>query len=207
ETAPNGSGSVIPDQNLTAGSSITGYGINRDQAGNFVGNVGVTWALTDLTGRVISSDLVASADLKSAVFTGHATGKARLSATDGGWNGNTGIVTVKAGGPRKIRVESAATGSGSVVSNQSVPANSSVTVFAVQRDDWDNYVENVPVVYSLTDVTGGVVPGDLVPSVDSRSAVFTGHSAGTARVTVTAGGAAGAVGRGGGSVCAAQRAA
>jgi PKD repeat protein len=43
-------------------------------------------------------------------------------------------------------------------------------------------VANEVVNWSLTNRSGGVVPGDLVPSGSNRSAAFTGHHAGAARI-------------------------
>jgi hypothetical protein len=42
-------------------------------------------------------------------------------------------------------------------------------------------------VWSLENIAGGVVVGDLVPSGDTKSAVFTGHIAGSAKVKATSG--------------------
>ena len=38
ETAANGSGTVVPTQNVPAGNSITNYAITRDSYGNFIAN-------------------------------------------------------------------------------------------------------------------------------------------------------------------------
>src|SRR5439155_585009 len=46
ETAADGSGTVVPAQNLTAGNALTVYAITRDASGNFVANVAATaWSL------------------------------------------------------------------------------------------------------------------------------------------------------------------
>src|SRR5206468_2822615 len=68
-------------------------------------------------------------------------------------------------------------------------AGNSLTVFAVSRDAFSNFVANVAAgAWSLPVKTGGVADGDLVPAGDSKSAVFTGHLIGTATVRATSGG-------------------
>ena len=92
ETASDGSGVVVPAQNVTAGNSITVFSISRDANNNFVANAAAdSWSLVSITGGVLAGDLVAAGDLKSATFTGRKTGtavirslKAGLAATDSG---------------------------------------------------------------------------------------------------------------------------
>src|SRR5439155_20215085 len=75
ETPANGSGTVVPVQNITAGTSITVFSITRDTNGNFVGNVAATaWSLPTKTGGVVDRDLGADGDAKCATLTGHQVG-------------------------------------------------------------------------------------------------------------------------------------
>ncbi len=186
ETAANGTGTVIGTQNLASGSTVTGFAIQRDGTGNFIANAAATWSLGSVTGGVVIGDLAVAADTKSAVFTGHVTGTARITATAGALSGNSGTLTVIAGPAATMNVETAANGSGAVLAAQTVVSNSSVTGFGIWRDISNNFVANVASTWSLTSVTGGVVNGDLVPSADTKSAVFTGHAVGTAKMTATA---------------------
>jgi len=94
----------------------------------------------------------------------------------------TATVTFTAGAAAKVQVETAASGSGTVVPSQNVTAGTSITVFAIARDAHGNFVSNTATNWSLTNVTGGVVAGDLVPSGDSKSASFAGHKVGTATI-------------------------
>jgi subtilisin-like proprotein convertase family protein len=99
------------------------------------------------------------------------------------------VLTVSAP-PTQVRVETAADGTGIVVPAQNINPNGlgSVTVFAIARDVFSNFVANVaPDAWSLTNVTGGVVSGDLVAAGDMKSATFTGHSAGSAIIHVVSG--------------------
>jgi DNA-binding beta-propeller fold protein YncE len=81
ETAADGSGTVVPAQNVRSGFSITAYAISRDAGGNFIANVAAeSWSLINKTGGVIDDDLVASEDMKSATFTGTAIGSTVIHA-------------------------------------------------------------------------------------------------------------------------------
>jgi hypothetical protein len=191
ETAANGSGTIVPAQTQASGSSITVFAITRDASNNFVANVASTaWSLQNITGGVVAGDLVPSVDTKSAVFTAHVAGSANIRATSGGLpTTSSGTITVTSGVAAAVRVETAADGSGTAVPAQSLASGSSITVFAITRDASNNFVANVAATaWSLQNITGGVVAGDLVPSVDSRSAVFTAHAIGSANIRATSGG-------------------
>src|SRR5439155_17025899 len=76
ETAADGSGTVVPAQNLATGSSLTAYAIERDSGNRFVTNAPATWSLVNTTGWVQNSDLapVGGNPSKSAVFTANSGG-------------------------------------------------------------------------------------------------------------------------------------
>lgn len=97
ETQPDGTGSALTTQNIPAGSPIQVYAIYRDAFGNFVTNVPAAWSLANITGSVVAGDLVAAGDSRSAVFTGHIVGSARIRAV-AGFTYQTAIQTV-IGGP------------------------------------------------------------------------------------------------------------
>ncbi|MBA7635960.1 hypothetical protein ES703_43571 [subsurface metagenome] len=83
----------------------------------------------------------------------------------------------------QIRVETESDGSGIVVPEQDVISGSSITVHAVLRDAYDNYVMNEVAEWKLISKQGGVVDTDLNP-VQSY-AVFTGHLVGSAKIRAT----------------------
>ena len=58
---------------------------------------------------------------------------------------------------------------------QDVASGGTATGFAISRDTYGNFIANVAATWSLTNITGGVVGGDLVASGDNKSAVFTGQ--------------------------------
>jgi len=191
ETRADGGGVVLPAQDVAAGFAVTGFAIQRDLLGNFISNVSATWSLMSVTGGVVGADLGAAADGKSAVFTGRVIGTARVRAIAGGLSGDSGVLTVVPGLPGAVTVETAATGNGGVLAAQHVPSGASVSAFAIQRDAFGNFLSNTAAAWSLTSVTGGIVDADLVPAGDNRSAVFTGHQGGTARITAQFGNFAG----------------
>ncbi|MEP6992909.1 MAG: right-handed parallel beta-helix repeat-containing protein [Acidobacteriota bacterium] len=104
ETASNGSGTVVPAQNVTAGSAITVYAISRDANDNFVANIAAdSWSLAGITGGVVAGDLVAAGDSKSATFTGHLVGTAAVHAAAAGLTStDSGTLTVVAGAAFKL---------------------------------------------------------------------------------------------------------
>ena len=184
ETAADGSGSVVGAQNVTAGDSITVYAITRDTYGNFVANPSATWSLQGISGGVVSGDLVGGG--ASAVFTGHLVGSANIQAVASGFTGQSGVQTVIAGAATQTRVETAASGSGSVVGAQNVTAGNSITVYAITRDAQGNFVANPSAAWSLQNISGGVVSGDLTPTTGTSS-TFSGHE-GSANIQAVASG-------------------
>lgn len=190
ETKADGTGTAVPAQTIASGNSITVYAISRDASNNFIANVAAdVWSLQNGTGGVVAADLVPSSDKKSAVFTGHAVGSAQIRATSGSLATTmSGVITVTAGVATKVQVETKADGTGIVVPAQAIASGSSITVYAISRDASNNYIANVTGdAWSLQNISGGVVGGDLIPSADKKSAVFTGHETGKAQIKVTLG--------------------
>ena len=98
--------------------------------------------------------------------------------------------TLTIGNGHTISIETAANGSGSAVASQSVEggASGTVTAYCIERDDMAAFVANDACTWSLANLTVGVVSGDLVPAMDNKSAVFTGHALGTGRLHTVFGG-------------------
>jgi hypothetical protein len=96
ETAANGSGVIVPAQNIASGTALTVYAVTRDQYSNFVANAAATWSLVNRTDGVAEDDLTTSSDNKSAVFTGHLLGTAQIHVTTDGLSSvDSGTMTVK----------------------------------------------------------------------------------------------------------------
>lgn len=87
----------------------------------------------------------------------------------------------------KVRVETAPDGGGSVVPAQTIQNGNTITMYAISRTATDQFVANVSATWSLQNIVPNVVAGDLVPSGDGKSAVFTGNADGSAKVQAISG--------------------
>lgn len=93
-------------------------------------------------------------------------------------------ITVKPGAASQLAVETAADGSGIPVADRTVFATSPITVYSVSRDSLDNFVANETAIWSLENITGDIVSGDLVDNTNG-SATFTANDLGTANSRAT----------------------
>ena len=185
ESAADGSGVTVPLQNLAAGASTNVFCASCAAVELFRSNSPATWSLQSITGGVVSGDLVAAGDNKSATFTAHKAGSAAIQAVATAGTGLSGVQTVVAGAASQTTVESKADGTGVTVPLQSLTAGTPTNVFAIARDSQGNFVGNPSATWSLQSITGGVVSGDLTPA-SGTSATFTGHLAGSAVIQAMA---------------------
>ncbi len=183
ETAADGSGTLVPAQSLAAGSSLTLYAIARTADNAFAANVSANWSMPTMTSGVASGDLVPSADAKSATFTGGLLGTAVVKADANGWTATpSGTLTVVHGPATQVRVETAADGSGTVVPGQALALSQTLSVYAITRDAFDNFVANAAAdSWTLADATGGMTDSDLSPASGATS-TLTAHAGGTSRI-------------------------
>ena len=144
ETIPNGTGTVVPQQSIASGGSITVYAVERDAANNFVSNATAdTWSLEVISGEIQQSDIVPSADKKSALFTAHKTGKVRIVASVAALaEVRSDTIQVVPGTPATVAVGSKSPDSARVDSYFGNP------LIAVVRDSSGNPVRNVLVTYA-----------------------------------------------------------
>ena len=70
ETAPDGSGNVVSEQNLRAGDDLTVYAVARDLGGNFIENIALDdegdWSLIERTGDIPASAITSASNRQSA---------------------------------------------------------------------------------------------------------------------------------------------
>ena len=141
ETAADGSGTAVAAQTISVGGSLTAYAVTRDAGGHVIANAVATWSLTNITGGIVASDLIASSDNKSAIFTPHASGSATLHAVVSGLTSiDSGILT--ASSTSTSPTLSVQADNSSVIPGQTVTftvtvtagANPSSTSLAVQAD-------------------------------------------------------------------------
>ena len=96
-------------------------------------------------------------------------------------------LVIAEGAATVVRVETAADGSGVVVTTQNVVSDAALTAYAISRDVDGNFVANVAGTWTLTGKTGSVVDGDLAATVDTKSAVFTAADIGTCVIHLVSG--------------------
>jgi hypothetical protein len=162
ETEPDGSGTTVPAQDVTSGSSLTGYAILRDADGNFLTNIPASsWSLTNLSGYVASGDLVPASDMRSAVFTGHGTGHAMVRVTSSTLSSvNSGVLTVVPGPftqlqallPGQAAAPGTATGKTGIPTTQTVGVAYEVRVNAADAS-WNLVQTNDTVQLASSDAT------------------------------------------------------
>jgi hypothetical protein len=133
---------------VTAGSSITVYSVSRDTYGNFVANVAAgSWTLQGATGGVVSGDLVAAGDSKSATFTGHLVGTATIRASKTGLaSTESGTITVVPGALDHLSLTPATT---------TILSGGSATYSVVGRDAFNNSLGDYTALTTLTIAPNG----------------------------------------------------
>lgn len=96
ETESDGTGQVVPTQNITAGTSLTVYAISRDQYNNFLENMAADeWSLQNKS-SLDTSPLTPSNDSTYVVFQSDTTGAAEIRATKSGLTStDSGTITVQ----------------------------------------------------------------------------------------------------------------
>lgn len=114
----------------------------------------------------------------STVVSGDAMEPGTIITTEGAaTKGKTPLESIafslSAGSATKLNTETAADGSGRIVEPQPIIAGSALILYAITRDESDNFKANVSQDdWSLENLTGGNATGELIPSVDSKSATY-----------------------------------
>lgn len=93
---------------------------------------------------------------------------------------NYGSLNLVPGPAARIRVETSADGSGTLVQAQTLNAGASLTGYAIARDLAGNFLENIAAdSWDLSASSGGVTGAALSASMDGKSAVFSSTAVGT----------------------------
>jgi hypothetical protein len=108
------------------------------------------------------------------------------SAAPGG-STNYGSLSLIAGADNRIRVETIANGTGAVVPSQDVIAGDEINVYAIVRDQYNNFKRNEVATWSVQNTTGGIVGSNLTPAGDGKSATFSSDLVGSANIRATFG--------------------
>jgi len=106
ESAPGGTGALIPATELVAGNAQTVFGVVRDQFNNYIRNESATWSLVNVTGNIDANGAITpSGDGQSATFQSNLSGNARIRAAFGSLTSiDSGIITVIPDDPAAIEI-------------------------------------------------------------------------------------------------------
>jgi hypothetical protein len=96
ETKSDGSGTIVPAQNVPNGSMISVYAISRDAGGIFIANeADGSWSLVNKTGGVVDGDLAPWEGFSGAFFVGNLPGTAQIHVAKTGFTSvDSGVLTV-----------------------------------------------------------------------------------------------------------------
>jgi uncharacterized repeat protein (TIGR01451 family) len=96
------------------------------------------------------------------------------------------MVTVHPAAADRVTVETAANGSGTLLETRNITAGHSITVHAVTRDEFGNYiVDDSAATWTIVNEEGGVTDANLVPVNMGRSAVFSSNLVGSGQIQAT----------------------
>lgn len=100
-------------------------------------------------------------------------------------NDSFGTLKMVAGAPSDVFIESAANGSGSVLTGHNLTAGEALTVYAISRDQGGNFIANVAAdSWNLTNING-LSPTPLTIAGDRKSATFSSTLTGSAVLNIT----------------------
>ncbi len=190
ETDPYDPINELGNAQLTSGQAITVYAVARS-SGFLVANVPVTWTLVNMTGSVTTTDLVPSADRRSATFFAHGAGTAQIAISSHAQNYHTlnvvtgdtsGIITVTASTPYTVTLTANPT-------DIAADGQSTSTLVATVTDAYSNPVANgTPVTFTTDAGSLPVNPYTSTTTGGQASAVLTSSTAlETATVTAMVG--------------------
>ena len=156
-----------------------------DVSGNPVGGTTVTASLASGSGTLRTTLTAVSGADGLAKFTDLGYSKTdafQLHFAAAGTRGGkcSGLWSSGSGNGRQSQSRNVRQRERGLVPAQNLTAGSSLTVYSISRDQYDNFVSNIAADnWTLVSISGGVVSGDLAASEDKMSAKMTGHAAGT----------------------------
>jgi hypothetical protein len=144
------------------GNPISGVTVTASLGGGTGVLRGIATAVTNASGLASFSDL--GYNKAGEVFHLHfAADKFSLDSANLGPLGP--------GAAKKVQVETAPDSSGILVPTQNLKIGSTLTVFCVVKDQYDNFIANVSAdSWALLNKTGATLDGDLIAAADMKSA-------------------------------------
>jgi hypothetical protein len=139
ETAADGGGERITDEELRAGESLELFAVFRTPDGRFVaGDVEVSWSAPGLASALTNAT---GADTR---FRSDTAGQSVVTAThSGGASGSTGTLRVIAGSASALTIEDAAGGRGKRIKKAELSTDETLALYAISRDERGNFVADV----------------------------------------------------------------
>ena len=170
ETAADGSGGVVAAQNLASGSSLTVFGVTRDQYNNYVGNPpGTTWSLVNIYEGIAISDLNTTSG-PATTLTGHLVGMANIHCSNGSLPAtDSGYITVIKSALDHLQINT------QPASTLSVDSAFSTAAVVQACDIGNNPLSNISIIADRDPATGGgsLVAGQTVITDANGMAAFT----------------------------------
>jgi len=167
-----GNGPELGAKSLTTDQTLTVHAAGYDASGNYLGDQSVTWSVLGGIGPLSPASgpmttLNATTPGSGSILADHATAADDVS----------GIITITAGAPNRIKILSGVNGSTSEVGSVTLTSGQNLVVHASAFDADDNYIADVSVAWS---VSGGI--GTLLPTT-GLSTTFTAANLGTGVIT------------------------
>lgn len=170
------SGVELGAMSLNADQSLTVRAAGYDAYDNFAGDQTVAWSVQTLTGGGIGEVFPVNAN--ATTFLAKKAGTGRLVADHANViDDSSGVITITPGAAYRVKILANLSGNTGVVTTLNLTTGATFDMHAASFDVDDNYIQDVPVSWS---VTGGI--GDLNP-LSGISTRFTARSAGSGQIT------------------------
>lgn len=168
----SGNGPELLNQTLTTDQSLVVHAAGFDASNNYLGDVSVNWSLSGGVGTLtpaagVATVLETKTPGTSIIAADHAT------ATDD----VSGLITVAAGAPYRVKVLSSASGATPEVGSLALSSGQSFVLHAGSFDADGNYVGDVNVTWS---VSGGI---GTLSGTNGTATIFTATTVGVGLVT------------------------
>jgi hypothetical protein len=152
----SGNGPELTDRPVTTDQTITVHAAGYDASGNYLGDFSVNWSVTGGIGTLSATTGVSTTlDFKTP-GTGQILADHPASGTT---DDLSGVFTVSAGAPHRVKVLDAASGATAEVTTRTLITGATLTVHASRFDADDNRIDDIAVDWR---VTGGI--GNLSPA-------------------------------------------
>ncbi len=170
----------IPDQTVNVGVSFTGYAASFNYTIGFLGDISVTWSVSDSGG---ASTQTAPTSGVSSVFNSGSLGGLTTWTADDGTNTDTVAFTISTPTVDYIQIRDAAGGAGNVVLTDTITEGSSQNYYCAAYNSSGGYIGDVGATWGVTGTIGTVAP------TSGQLTQFSATTAGAGTVTATYSGA------------------